>query len=287
MEKVKNEEKTKLESDRYGLDQRYGYFLFLYATYTTRPWRDAMWELREAHNFTSDTTEDELRRILASSELEIPKERTVPVLEPGGKVRWVSAAEGALVYYQYALAEDLRSLYSNIESAHVGLVADNHLFRFEQSFADHTLNRMLNHRGSPLPPSEVMALKKANDENGGDETDFLVTLHVAVAMAVSASSSVPPLCALASLYPRGDETFHRRLGQAVLAEPEFTSLLPGDRDFRSWEDIDDFIVSDDRLRSFVLVCTTTDMVKATDTILHEHCFKNMTSVLRHLSLLSE
>lgn len=271
------------KTDRVGLDSRYGNCLHLYSTWATREWREAAARLQDEFKYDSLTTEDELRDLVKLHGLKIPKERTVPILEPGGKTRWVSAAEGALLYYQYPLAEDLRSLYTEVDAAKVGLTQDNHLFRFEQSFADHTLDKILRPKNFGITPSSINEIKLDLEEAEGDETDFRVAVTVNVARAIASTYKIHPLAALVSLCPRGGQVFHERLLSSIKIDSGFIHNAIN-YNVASYKDVDRQVLLEPTLRWQIIVITTTDMVKATDTFLHGPLRKNLTSVLAHLGI---
>jgi hypothetical protein len=293
MESVELEEKDFLKGvkgivlgrgDRLGLDSRFGSMIFLYSIFHVRPWLDAHDRILEEFP-ELNYTEDQLRDFISSSGIIIPKERTVPIFEPGGKTRWVSAAEAAMIFYISPLGEDLRELFQNLESARIGLTQDNPLFRFEQSFSDHTMNKMLAPRALPFLPEDALVIIDEYETYG--KSKVFARLTVPVAKSLSKSYRIPLLSALASLTPRGDEEFHAELVVALNEDDYCRHILrqEGLHDMKDYREIDKYILEDPKLSSFILVITTTDMVKATDTFRHDLSRLNLTAIAERLALI--
>lgn len=266
------------EGDRIGLDARYGSFLLLFACWATRSHLEALDKVQELYP-KNDYTEQDLRSLVEGGKLPLPRERTVPVLEPGGKTRWVSAAEAAVIYFQHPVAEDLRELYSQLEAARIGLTEDNPLFRFEQSFADHTLDRILKTL-SPLRTRQGLLPLLEN----GKEDEIRVNLTLWASAAVADSFHIHPLAALSSVNPRGTPEFKRQLMIALKSDGRHSRWIREyDWEPATWEELDSLIMGS-RLQEQVLVVTTTDMVKATDTFRHYLNRRNLGQMLKALGL---
>lgn len=268
----------------YGLDQRFGSLIFLYGAYTCRPWIESMDAYVEATGCLFET-EAQVRVAVERGDLKVPSMRTVPVLEPGGKVRWVSASSGALTYFQIAFAEDLRDLYTNVEGARVGLASDHHLFRFEQAFADHSLDKILRPEGRlGLTPESVREASKKFEsaelpveENPAFQAEVLFSVANSVAQAFSTSVAA----AIVSTLPLGkalQDSLFEIMKEAEIADPALGLRIGRIDNYREWE----ASILSSPLKEEVITCQTSDMVKATDTFRHEHHHRNLSRVLRNL-----
>lgn len=149
-----------------GLDRRFGTLILLYAQVHVEPWLKAI----EAMNSTqyngdkhvTDYSEEEVNKFIEETGMSVPKKRCVPVYEPGGKVRWVSCAEFALLMFQQVFADDLRSLYSNVTGCRAGLTQSDHLFEFEREFGSKTMDTLLSgaHPSARLTKTLVRQLQR-------------------------------------------------------------------------------------------------------------------------------
>jgi len=276
-------EEAKTNEGRAGMDCRFGVFILLYAMVNVRPWIEILDRLDE-NGLARNATENEIREFAEREGIQFPRERTIPVLEPGGKVRWVSCTEGALIYYQLGFSDMLRTLYSNIIGARIGLTSDHHLFRFEQSFANHTFNKLLQFEGDPtsISPQEVRdQVQMYKDQKiPEEERDRILRtwLFVKVAVRLTSVYRISLLPALVSLVPLGLE-LRKSLLLQIQSDELFTNEWKGLINCSNFDEVEDYVLDSTELRAQLITTTTTDMVKATDTIRHDSGYRNLTEML--------
>jgi hypothetical protein len=288
--------------NRVGLDGRLGTIVYLWSQVKARPWIEIIDDPDMDPAQRATMSIEELRDLVKERGYALPKERCVPVCEPGGKVRWVSCAEAALLFFQQPLAETLRDIYAKLQGCDVGLQQSDHLFRFEKSFADHFLDDIINRRAgtAKITPQEVSSLLNLknlsedelldNHELEGLEDYWLLfqkpggldaLMHVRVAEALSVSYGVPLLSALYSTYPRLDA--RKEIPAALLlrhAQLNDTSISFWAKHLDvTYETIESRVENNPELYSQVVVISTNDQMSATDTLNHQIGHRNLSTLL--------
>jgi hypothetical protein len=288
-----------------GLDARFGSLLYLFATSECRKWVDTI-ETIERLGLDIHKLDQTALASLAEQGIVFPKERLVPVLEPGGKTRWVSATEAAFVYFQLPQSDLLRDLATLLPGTRAGLQQDNHLFRFEQAFGDHTLSNILqkgHSREPPVSPEDVLDIigrhgRKITIED--IDPKALVQVQLRIARRLAGRYNTPILAALISMHPLEYHTGYtellvtevikdedclselRRVTTGI-EEKEIVSDLLSSRDWFSFER---HLRAIPEIRDNLITCNTTDMTQATDTIRHDLGEAYMMDLLQKVGLIS-
>lgn len=286
--------------NRVGLDGRLGTIIYLWSTVQVRPWLRLI-DAVGAEKLTTMTSEA-LLHLSKTMGIPLPKERCVPVCEPGAKVRWVSCAEASVLFFQQPLAEDLRDIYARVQGCNVGLQSSDHLFRFEQSFADHFLDVIVNRKAGiqKITPEYVEGLVEiarieALDSSADKDIKLLHTLfrvaggleaflHVRVAEAISVSYGIPLLSALYSTVPLIEVREALRPAILVRSTQEGGEHWKGHLNV-AYEELERRVESDPTLLSQVLVAATNDQMSATDTLNHQIGYRNLSTLMRELGYL--